>query len=445
MRGVFSFLRTDNMEYHDLANLFPMMTDGERAALVDDMRQNGYDSTAPIVMHEGKILDGRNRWEASKHLGIDAPTIDYDGDDPLGYVIRHNLTRRHLNESQRAVVAGRLANLNNGQRADKVEKASSANLPSLPPVTQTKAAEMLNVSDRTIRTVKAVERQAPELIKEIENGNLNAHQAQQISKLAEPQRAVVLPRVVGGESVKNAVREAKRDTKQAEKETAARAVFSESGAKVEVSLGDYWKLGNHLLYCGDTSSNEWLKGKRATLAFADPPYGAGVETFKDDVFFWEHDYLIDYADVVCVTPGIVSIFEFAQKTAMPYKWSIAAWITNGMTRGALGFGNWIYTAVFSHGSIYKTAQDHYRVTISTSETERTSHKGRKPSDYMVEMLRLFTDEGDAVIDPFVGSGTTLLVCETMGRHCIAGEIIPEFCGDIIAQWQELTGETAIKL
>jgi N6-adenosine-specific RNA methylase IME4 len=78
-------------------------------------------------------------------------------------------------------------------------------------VSQSEAAEMLSVSPRTVATVKAVQKQAPELIQEIEKGNLNAHQAQQIAKLPEPQRAVVLPRVVSGESVATAVRETKRD------------------------------------------------------------------------------------------------------------------------------------------------------------------------------------------------------------------------------------------
>ena len=87
--------------YHPIADIFPMMTESERVALVDDMRQNGYDQTTPIVMYEGKILDGRNRWEAAQGLGINPPTVQYEGDDPLGFVIRHNLTRRHLSEAPR--------------------------------------------------------------------------------------------------------------------------------------------------------------------------------------------------------------------------------------------------------------------------------------------------------------------------------------------------------
>jgi nucleoside-diphosphate kinase len=62
-----------------------------------------------------------------------------------------------------------------------------------------------------------------------------------------------------------------------------------------------------------------------------------------------------------------------------------------MTRGAVGFGNWIYAAIFSDGSVYKNAGDHYRIDIKTSETNRTSHKGRKPAAFMVELLNTFTE------------------------------------------------------
>ena len=99
------------MEYHEYANLFPMMSAGEFDSLLSDMARNGYDETAPIVLCDGKILDGRNRYKAADELGIIPVYSEYTGDDPLGYVVRHNLNRRHLSESQRAVIAARLANM----------------------------------------------------------------------------------------------------------------------------------------------------------------------------------------------------------------------------------------------------------------------------------------------------------------------------------------------
>ncbi len=208
----------------------------------------------------------------------------------------------------------------------------------------------------------------------------------------------------------------------------------------EVKLGDWWILGNHILYCGDTSSKEFInKLPDATFAFADPPYGADVAEW-DSKFYWEHDYLIDKAPIVAVTPGIVSIFDFAKLTAMPYKWSMSFWISNGMTRGALGFGNWIYSAIFSHEqSIHRNAQDFYKVSI-TGEYE--NHKGQKPVAMIAKLIELFTNKNDIVIDPFLGSGTSLIACDQLGRVCVGGEINPEYCSQIIAKWEKLSGEKA---
>jgi len=84
-------------------------------------------------------------------------TVNYCGlIDAINWIIDNHLKRRHLNESQRAVIAARLANINNGE--NQYTKLGSANLRTL--INQSQAAEMLTVSPRTIRTVKAIEREA---------------------------------------------------------------------------------------------------------------------------------------------------------------------------------------------------------------------------------------------------------------------------------------------
>ena len=210
----------------------------------------------------------------------------------------------------------------------------------------------------------------------------------------------------------------------------------------EVAPGDWWRLGRHLLYCGDTSESVFADScPSAAFAFADPPYGLGVAAW-DSEFVWDHDWLAERAPIVAVTPGINSIFTFARRTAMPYRWSVACWTENGMTYGELGFGNWIYTALFSDVSLRRESQDFLRVTIDVSESGETKHHGRKPAGLIRWLLNAFTTEGDTVIDPFAGSGTTLLVAEKMGRTCYTGDIDAEFCSEIIGRWQALTGEEA---
>lgn len=147
------------MKIHELAGLFPMMNDGEFKGLEEDIKRNGL--IEPIMLFEGKILDGRNRYKACKKLGVDLKTKEFDGKDALQYIISTNLHRRHLNESQRGIVANRLSNLSHGG-----DRSKSSN----DPLRRKNVSKLLNVSVATIKRAKKIEREKPESIKEIESG-----------------------------------------------------------------------------------------------------------------------------------------------------------------------------------------------------------------------------------------------------------------------------------
>jgi hypothetical protein len=223
---------------------------------------------------------------------------------------------------------------------------------------------------------------------------------------------------------------------------------------IYVQPGQWWKLGRHFLYCGDTANDAFLRTAppmsdihAINFAFADPPYNAEVATWDHD-FVWSHDWIANVAPVVAVTPGIASIQDFMRATAMPYAWSMACWLDNGMTRGALGFGNWVYIALFSDFSLYRNRQDFLRVSINRQDRPSPrfeGFKGRKPLALMRRLLEMFTKENETVLDPFLGSGTTLFVAEQMGRTCIGGEEDPQRCQFILEDWQEATGKPAENL
>lgn len=159
------------MEFHEYANLFPMMDGESFAALVSDIQENGL--LEPIAVYDEKILDGRNRYKACVETGAE-PRYERVNDktDPLKYVISKNLNRRHLNESQRGVVADKLADMQEGR-----PKTAS-----IEAVSQVKAANLLNVSRATLQRVKAVRKVSPELIEKIESGEMTAHEATKIIK-----------------------------------------------------------------------------------------------------------------------------------------------------------------------------------------------------------------------------------------------------------------------
>ena len=96
---------TAELEFHPAADLFPLMEVGgpEFGELVADIREHGL--LNPIVLHDGKVLDGRNRYRACRHGGVEPRFVEWDGESPTAHVLSLNLHRRHLTEDQRAAIA----------------------------------------------------------------------------------------------------------------------------------------------------------------------------------------------------------------------------------------------------------------------------------------------------------------------------------------------------
>lgn len=144
--------------------------------LVASVRDEGQQD--PIITYEGKVLDGRDRQLACSNLQLKPVYKRYTGDDPLGFVIRSNLHRRHLTTSQRGAVAAKLANLEKGDNQHTANAATS----------QGQAAQMLNVSPDTIqRAKKVIDSGDEELIEAVETGDMSVNAA--VNKL-EPRPSV---------------------------------------------------------------------------------------------------------------------------------------------------------------------------------------------------------------------------------------------------------------
>jgi phage N-6-adenine-methyltransferase len=148
----------------------------------------------PVVVYDGKILDGRNRYLMARDLGLPFPVRDFEGDDAaaLAFVLSTNLHRRHLTESQRAMVATKVANLSHGGNRRAVQ---GANLPLETAPAQmsvAQAADMLNVSERSVKTArKVVEETPPEVSRAVETGHVSVHLAAQVAELPEEAQAEV--------------------------------------------------------------------------------------------------------------------------------------------------------------------------------------------------------------------------------------------------------------
>jgi N6-adenosine-specific RNA methylase IME4 len=100
------------MKAHPYADVLPLPEGEAFDALVADIRANGL--LEPITIHEGLILDGRNRYRACEAAGVEPKFLEFDGNDRLGFVLSLNVHRRHLSESQRGMVVAKLETLKHG-------------------------------------------------------------------------------------------------------------------------------------------------------------------------------------------------------------------------------------------------------------------------------------------------------------------------------------------
>lgn len=167
------------IEFSPVANIFPLMQPAEFADLVKDIKENGL--IEPIWTFEGKIIDGRNRYNACKELGKTPLFRVYDGEESnlVPFVVSLNLKRRHLNESQRAVVAAKIANMKEGgQTAAQICAVS-----------QTEAADQLNVSRRSVQSAKKVLNEGvEELVEAVEAGEIPVSSAEKIAQLPKEEQ-----------------------------------------------------------------------------------------------------------------------------------------------------------------------------------------------------------------------------------------------------------------
>jgi hypothetical protein len=176
------------MDYqlHPLCTLFPRIEGKEFELLKTDIQQNGL--REPIVLHDGFILDGGNRYRACIETDTLVRFVDYDGDNLAAYVLSKNLHRRHLSAGQQAAIVASAqswseAQTHGGDRKSRVNVNSWSS-----------TAERATESGSSVSTQKkadAVVKANPELGRQVAQGKVSLEAA---VKQVAPQLTRATPR-----------------------------------------------------------------------------------------------------------------------------------------------------------------------------------------------------------------------------------------------------------
>ena len=430
----------------------------------------------PIVIDADNILiAGLHRLEAANLLGWDeipASVIEFSVLEKEIAEIDENLIRAELTELEKADLFCRAKELYElrhpeSKKIEKVKKNlrqftdddilspsvkvnNDNGLQYIKGFTEN-TAEKISNSTRTIqRLIQISKNIAPEIKEQIKDTPIADNKTELLSLArVEPEMQREIINVIGAKKakrVKEAVYCVKKDKFQtslnkAELATATATEDSIPADDVKVSEGDIFQLGDHILICGDNRSPaviEYLGQFHFSFCFADPPYNLGIADYDRAGFTWTQDYLTEISDIVAVTPGINNIPFFLKNMKMAYRWLAICHVKNLKSGCAIGYTHYYPIFLFSDlKSVNSGIKDLFTITLPPMpETDRDIALNRqKPAGLLTYLLNSFSKEGDLILDPFSGSGQTLMVSEAFGRKCVTVEILPDMIEKIISRYE----------
>ena len=282
------------------------------------------------------------------------------------------------------------------------------------------------------------------------------------------------------------------DTEVKPKQDPADEIFAPSDGPSITKLGDLWQLGQHVLLCADAtkqdSYNQLLQKKRIHMVFTDPPYNVRVNghvcgngKVKHTEFAMASGEMnnIEFLDFlsasikhvcavsrdgslhyICMDWRHIDTLLLAGKQHYSDLKNICVWNKDNGGMGSLYRSKHEFVAVFKHGTnahvnnIALGKHGRYRTNVwdypgvnsfAGKQTDLQMHPTVKPVALVADAIKDCTKRGDAVLDPFAGSGTTLIAAQKTGRIAYAIELDPKYCDVIIRRWQKLTGQDAFHL
>lgn len=398
---------------HPAADMFPMLAADELGALADDIAEHGL--REPLWLWRDPdddtryLLDGRNRAAACQRAGIEPQVRWYNGDDPIAFVMAANIRRRHLTPGQKAGLAAKLLPLyeDEGRRrmaaAAKAARAAEtkardqgeADLPHLgiepkveeipaprAPQARDKTAKATGASGRAVAQYKRVREQAPDLADKVDAGEMAIDRAERI--------------------IRDRDAEARR-IEQARKD----AELADQRSRVDIRLGDFRDA------LADLSDVDAI--------ITDPPYPREFIPLLGD--------LAKLADSILAPDGVLVVLM--GQTHLPevyrlleggraYRWT-GCYLTPGAAYASHARrlqSNWKPFLVYGGGPRFADVVSAEGVDADA----KNNHMWGQDYNAFHDLVQRFTTRGQTVVDPFMGSGTTVLAAQALGRHAIGCDI-----------------------
>ena len=224
--------------------------------------------------------------------------------------------------------------------------------------------------------------------------------------------------------------------------------------------GDLWILGEHRVLCGDATKKEdverLMDGQKADMVFTDPPYGMDLNTnykniYKNSIAEVKNQKRV-IGDNKQFNPTF--ILNYFKDTKEQFWWGFDYYMNLLQTGGVHVWDKVCESMEGRIGNEFElcwSKQKHKKEIIHIKwagfiglkkDDGKRKHPTQKPIRLCTHFIKKFSKEQKIIIDPFIGSGSTLIACEKTNRKCYGMELDPHYCDVIVKRWEEFTGKKA---
>jgi len=408
----------------EVQEILPPLSLTERRALTRSIRQDGVKQPI-LVLPDGTIIDGHHRWEVGLEVGQDVP---YQIEDvPLGQAfalaLALNWARRQMTESQWAEIRKRV------EKDEDLQKELTRQLRDRG-MTQAETAVSLGIAQQTVSAWEGLIDENEENITNTGDGNSYTPPDWRV-KIPKEHHYIIHDRFHNGETqreiaadykttqpaISRIIRKVDREIEKAQAEEQARQ--------------DRPKPEGIKLFCADIAeiAESDIAPGSIDIIITDPPYPHEFIPLYG-ILAQQATWLVKPGGLILAMAGQSWLPEVMEQMNrhLTYHWILAYLTPGGQSpqiwprkvntfwKPVLVFVNGEFNGDDWHGDVIKS---------DVNDNDKRFHEWGQSESGMARLVEAFSKEGDLVLDPFLGGGTTAVVCTSLNRHFIGSDIDPD--------------------